>query len=145
MLKSFENQTNAPVSSAQRNVYRQLSLQNHQQAYRPRFLCFSSLLLSPVDQVCFSAKDSLGAQALHRAAVTGQDEAIQFLVSALGIDVDVRATSTHLTALHYAAKVGFCLMAASMSYLFLLYSADGQLYHLRFFGFISVEDYCLYS
>ncbi|XP_032114093.1 ankyrin repeat domain-containing protein 16 isoform X3 [Sapajus apella] len=57
-------------------------------------------------QACLSAEDSLGAQALHRAAVTGQDEAIRFLVSELGIDVDVRATSTHLTALHYAAKEG---------------------------------------
>uniref|UniRef100_A0A2I3G9A2 Ankyrin repeat domain-containing protein 16 n=1 Tax=Nomascus leucogenys TaxID=61853 RepID=A0A2I3G9A2_NOMLE len=55
---------------------------------------------------CLSAEDSLGAQALHRAAVTGQDEAIRFLVSELGVDVDVRATSTHLTALHYAAKEG---------------------------------------
>ncbi|XP_020039472.2 ankyrin repeat domain-containing protein 16 isoform X1 [Castor canadensis] len=63
-------------------------------------------LLLEKHKVCFSAKDSLGAQALHRAAVTGQDEAIQFLVSDLGIDVDVRATSTHLTALHYAAKEG---------------------------------------
>ncbi|XP_024899235.1 ankyrin repeat domain-containing protein 16 isoform X2 [Pteropus alecto] len=57
-------------------------------------------------EACVSAEDSLGAQAVHRAAVTGQDEAIQFLVSDLGIDVDVRATSTHLTALHYAAKEG---------------------------------------
>lgn len=55
---------------------------------------------------CLSAEDSLGAQALHRAAVTGQNKAIRFLVSELGIDVDVRATSTHLTALHYAAKEG---------------------------------------
>ncbi|KAM7155655.1 ankyrin repeat domain-containing protein 16 isoform 1-T1 [Molossus nigricans] len=57
-------------------------------------------------EACISAEDSLGAQALHRAAVTGQNEAIRFLVSELGIDVDVRATSTHLTALHYAAKEG---------------------------------------
>nr|KAF6430686.1 ankyrin repeat domain 16 [Rousettus aegyptiacus] len=61
-------------------------------------------LLLEKHKACVSAEDSLGAQAIHRAAVTGQDEAIQFLVSDLGIDVDVRATSTHLTALHYAAK-----------------------------------------
>ncbi|ELK16894.1 ankyrin repeat domain-containing protein 16 isoform X1 [Pteropus alecto] len=63
-------------------------------------------LLLEKHKACVSAEDSLGAQAVHRAAVTGQDEAIQFLVSDLGIDVDVRATSTHLTALHYAAKEG---------------------------------------
>ena len=54
-----------------------------------------------------SAKDSLGAQAIHRAAVTGQDEAILFLVSELGVNGDARAGSTHLTALHFAAKVCF--------------------------------------
>ncbi|XP_047611149.1 ankyrin repeat domain-containing protein 16-like isoform X2 [Phacochoerus africanus] len=53
-----------------------------------------------------SSEDSLGAQALHRAAVTGQDEAIRFLVSELGVDVDVRATSACSSALHYAAKEG---------------------------------------
>uniref|UniRef100_A0A8D0P0W3 Ankyrin repeat domain-containing protein 16 n=1 Tax=Sus scrofa TaxID=9823 RepID=A0A8D0P0W3_PIG len=53
-----------------------------------------------------SSEDSLGAQALHRAAVTGQDEAIRFLVSELGVDVDVRATSARSSALHYAAKEG---------------------------------------
>ncbi|XP_008591302.1 PREDICTED: ankyrin repeat domain-containing protein 16-like [Galeopterus variegatus] len=63
-------------------------------------------LLLEKHEACFSAEDSLGAQALHRAAVTGQDEAIRFLVSDLGIDVDVKATSSHLTALHYAAKEG---------------------------------------
>ncbi|XP_069314817.1 ankyrin repeat domain-containing protein 16 isoform X2 [Eulemur rufifrons] len=63
-------------------------------------------LLLEKHKVCLSAEDRLGAQALHRAAVTGQDEAIRFLVSELGVEVDVRATSTHLTALHYAAKEG---------------------------------------
>ncbi|XP_023422337.1 ankyrin repeat domain-containing protein 16 isoform X3 [Cavia porcellus] len=61
-------------------------------------------LLLKTHKACFSAEDSLGAQALHRAAITGQDEAIRFLVSDLGINVDVRAATTHLTALHYAAK-----------------------------------------
>lgn len=65
----------------------------------------ASLLLE-THQSCVSAEDSLGAQAIHRAAITGQNEAIQFLVSELGVDVNVRATATHLTALHYAAKEG---------------------------------------
>lgn len=60
---------------------------------------------APIYQASASAQDSLGAQAIHRAALTGQNEAIRFLVSELGTDVDVRATSGHLTALHYAAKV----------------------------------------
>lgn len=63
-------------------------------------------LLLEKHEACSSAADSLGAQALHRAAVTGQGKALRFLVSDLGIDVDVRATSTGLTALHYAAKEG---------------------------------------
>ncbi|XP_039096321.1 ankyrin repeat domain-containing protein 16 [Hyaena hyaena] len=63
-------------------------------------------LLLEKHQASASAQDSLGAQAIHRAALTGQNEAIRFLVSELGMDVDVRATSGHLTALHYAAKEG---------------------------------------
>ncbi|XP_051007398.1 ankyrin repeat domain-containing protein 16 isoform X2 [Acomys russatus] len=61
-------------------------------------------LLLEKHKACSSAADTLGAQALHQAAVTGQDEAIRFLVCDLGVDVDVRAESTQLTALHYAAK-----------------------------------------
>ncbi|KFV67192.1 Ankyrin repeat domain-containing protein 16, partial [Dryobates pubescens] len=53
-----------------------------------------------------SAVDALGAQALHRAAVTAQDEAIHFLVRELGVKVNERATTLQLTALHYAAKEG---------------------------------------
>lgn len=63
-------------------------------------------LLLEKHKACVSAEDSLGAQAVHKAAVTGQSEAVRFLVSELGVDVDVRTTSTHLTALHYAAKEG---------------------------------------
>lgn len=63
-------------------------------------------LLLEKHQAYVGAEDFQGAQAIHRAAVTGQNEAIRFLVSELGIDVDVKATSTHLTALHYAAKEG---------------------------------------
>ncbi|XP_048410127.1 ankyrin repeat domain-containing protein 16 [Stegostoma tigrinum] len=54
----------------------------------------------------FSATDALGAQSLHRASVTAQDEAICFLVTELGMNVNERATGLKLTALHYAAKEG---------------------------------------
>ncbi|NWW40366.1 ANR16 protein, partial [Panurus biarmicus] len=60
----------------------------------------------PEFQACPTAVDALGAQALHRAAVTAQDGSIQFLVSELGVDVNSRATSLQLPALHYAAKEG---------------------------------------
>ncbi|NXC19388.1 ANR16 protein, partial [Corythaeola cristata] len=63
-------------------------------------------LLLEKHQACPTAVDALGAQPLHRAAVTAQDEAIQFLVSELGVDVNERATTLRLTALHYAAKEG---------------------------------------
>ncbi|XP_048158597.1 ankyrin repeat domain-containing protein 16 isoform X4 [Corvus hawaiiensis] len=61
-------------------------------------------LLLEKHQACPTAVDALGAQALHRAAVTAQDGSIQFLVSELGVDVNGRATSLQLPALHYAAK-----------------------------------------
>ncbi|XP_032913522.1 ankyrin repeat domain-containing protein 16 isoform X4 [Catharus ustulatus] len=61
-------------------------------------------LLLEKHQACPTAVDALGAQALHRAAVTAQDGSIQFLVSQLGVDVNGRATSLQLPALHYAAK-----------------------------------------
>ena len=67
----------------------------------------------PPFQACPSAVDALGAQPLHRAAVTAQNEAIQFLVSELGVDVNERVTALQLTALHYAAKVCFCSQASS--------------------------------
>ncbi|KAM4901060.1 ankyrin repeat domain-containing protein 16 [Sylvia borin] len=63
-------------------------------------------LLLDKHQACPTAVDALGAQALHRAAVTAQDGSIQFLVSELGVDVNGTATSLQLPALHYAAKEG---------------------------------------
>ncbi|NXD28524.1 ANR16 protein, partial [Spelaeornis formosus] len=63
-------------------------------------------LLLDKHQACPTAVDALGAQALHRAAMTAQDGSIQFLVSELGVDVNGRATSLQLPALHYAAKEG---------------------------------------
>ncbi|KAL0962850.1 hypothetical protein UPYG_G00346300 [Umbra pygmaea] len=53
-----------------------------------------------------NATDVLGSQAVHHAAVTAQDEAIEFLVTDLGVDVNQAATHMELTALHYAAKEG---------------------------------------
>ncbi|XP_008943112.1 PREDICTED: ankyrin repeat domain-containing protein 16, partial [Merops nubicus] len=61
-------------------------------------------LLLEKHQACARALDALGAQALHRAALTAQDGAIRFLVSELGVDVNGRATALQLPALHYAAK-----------------------------------------
>lgn len=58
-------------------------------------------------QACASEVDVLGAQPLHQAAVTAQEEALTFLVRDLGIDVNARATKLELTALHYAAKVNW--------------------------------------
>ncbi|XP_019399342.1 PREDICTED: ankyrin repeat domain-containing protein 16 isoform X1 [Crocodylus porosus] len=63
-------------------------------------------LLLEKHKACHMAGDALGAQPLHLAAVTAQDEAIWFLVSELGVGVNERATSLRLTALHYAAKEG---------------------------------------
>uniref|UniRef100_UPI00398F4AE0 ankyrin repeat domain-containing protein 16 isoform X1 n=1 Tax=Pristiophorus japonicus TaxID=55135 RepID=UPI00398F4AE0 len=63
-------------------------------------------LLLERHRVSFSATDALGAQSLHRAAVTAQDEAVHFLVTELGVNVNESATDLKLTALHYAAKEG---------------------------------------
>uniref|UniRef100_A0A8D0G805 Ankyrin repeat domain-containing protein 16 n=1 Tax=Sphenodon punctatus TaxID=8508 RepID=A0A8D0G805_SPHPU len=63
-------------------------------------------LLLEKHKACYKAADVLGAQPLHQAAVAAQDEAIRFLVSDLSVDVNERATSIQLTALHYAAKEG---------------------------------------
>lgn len=70
-----------------------------------RSLLLTCGLLSPAHQACWAARDALGAQAIHRAAVTGQDEALRFLVSELGADVDARAAPSLLAPLHFAAKV----------------------------------------
>lgn len=51
------------------------------------------------------AADILGAQPVHQVAVTGQEEALRFLVGDLKVEVNQRATGIQITALHYAAKV----------------------------------------
>uniref|UniRef100_A0A8D2IGS8 Ankyrin repeat domain-containing protein 16 n=1 Tax=Varanus komodoensis TaxID=61221 RepID=A0A8D2IGS8_VARKO len=68
-------------------------------------LAVARLLLDKHKASC-SARDALGAQPLHQAAVTAQDDALRFLVSDLGVNVNAAATSLQLTALHYAAKEG---------------------------------------
>ncbi|KAE8616678.1 hypothetical protein XENTR_v10008855 [Xenopus tropicalis] len=63
-------------------------------------------LLIEKKKVCCSALDRMGAQALHLAAITGQNESLQYLVSQLGVNVNEKGTSMQLSALHYAAKEG---------------------------------------
>ncbi|XP_039906283.1 ankyrin repeat domain-containing protein 16 isoform X3 [Simochromis diagramma] len=62
-------------------------------------------LLLDEHQASAAAADILGAQPVHQVAVTGQDEALRFLVKDLNVEVNQRATSIQLTALHYAAKL----------------------------------------
>nr|XP_019955403.1 PREDICTED: ankyrin repeat domain-containing protein 16 [Paralichthys olivaceus] len=63
-------------------------------------------LLLEHHQASPTAADKVGAQLVHQAAVTGQEEALRFLVQDLGVDINQRATDIQLTALHYAAKEG---------------------------------------
>ncbi|MEE6481688.1 hypothetical protein FKM82_012934 [Ascaphus truei] len=71
-------------------------------------------LLIDKKKVCYTTMDKMGAQALHLAAVTGQDGALQYLVSHLGVDVNERATGVRLSALHYAAKEGHVSTIATL-------------------------------
>lgn len=63
-------------------------------------------LLLEKHQASPTAADIIGAQPVHQVAVTGQEEALRFLVRDLSVDVNQRATNVQLTALHYAAKEG---------------------------------------
>ncbi|XP_022060945.1 ankyrin repeat domain-containing protein 16 [Acanthochromis polyacanthus] len=63
-------------------------------------------LLLEKHQASPTAADVLGAQPVHQVAVTGQEEALRFLVQELNVDVNQRVTGIQLTALHYAAKEG---------------------------------------
>ncbi|XP_063782862.1 ankyrin repeat domain-containing protein 16 isoform X2 [Pseudophryne corroboree] len=63
-------------------------------------------LLIETKKVCHTAMDKMGAQALHRAAVTGKYQSLQYLVSQLGVNVNETATPVLLSPLHYAAKEG---------------------------------------
>ncbi|XP_013875600.1 ankyrin repeat domain-containing protein 16 isoform X2 [Austrofundulus limnaeus] len=60
------------------------------------------------------AADRLGAQPVHQVAVTGQEEALRFLVQDQGVDVNQKATELQLTALHYAAKEGHTSMITTL-------------------------------
>lgn len=60
---------------------------------------FAALQASP------TAVDVLGTQPVHQVAVTGQEEALRYLVLDLRVDVNQRTADNRLTALHYAAKV----------------------------------------
>uniref|UniRef100_A0A8C2PSN4 Ankyrin repeat domain-containing protein 16 n=1 Tax=Cyprinus carpio TaxID=7962 RepID=A0A8C2PSN4_CYPCA len=73
-------------------------------AIRNGHIAIAKLLLEN-HQASPSAVDIIGAQSLHQASVTAQEEALSFLVHNLGIDINSRATKLELTALHYAAKV----------------------------------------
>uniref|UniRef100_A0A8C6V237 Ankyrin repeat domain-containing protein 16 n=1 Tax=Neogobius melanostomus TaxID=47308 RepID=A0A8C6V237_9GOBI len=57
-------------------------------------------------KACPTAVDRLGARPVHQVAVTGQNDALVFLVKELRVDVNERATDLQLTALLYAAKEG---------------------------------------
>ncbi|XP_026580854.1 ankyrin repeat domain-containing protein 16-like, partial [Pseudonaja textilis] len=70
--------------------------------YNPQIFAFCFLF--PNLQADYKIRDALGNQPLHRAAITGQDDGLRFLVSDLGVEVDEGATDLGLTALHYAAK-----------------------------------------
>ncbi|XP_007252465.3 ankyrin repeat domain-containing protein 16 [Astyanax mexicanus] len=74
-------------------------------AVRNGHLAVAKLLLEK-HQASPTAVDILGAQPLHQASVTAQEEALHFLVQDLNIDVNAGATKLELTALHYAAKEG---------------------------------------
>jgi len=49
--------------------------------------------------------DTMGRHALHLASEANSTAAIQFLVTDVGIDVNLQTLSAHDTALHFAAKV----------------------------------------
>ncbi|XP_056311074.1 ankyrin repeat domain-containing protein 16 [Danio aesculapii] len=74
-------------------------------AIRNGHIAVAKLLLED-HQASPSAVDILGAQPIHQASVTAQEEALSFLVHHLGMDINSRATKLELTALHYAAKEG---------------------------------------
>ncbi|XP_033832120.1 ankyrin repeat domain-containing protein 16 [Periophthalmus magnuspinnatus] len=74
-------------------------------ALRNGHLSVARLLLEK-HQACPTAVDRLGAQPLHQVAVTGENDALRFLVKELKVNVNESATSLQLMPLHYAAKEG---------------------------------------
>ncbi|XP_061662554.1 ankyrin repeat domain-containing protein 16 isoform X2 [Syngnathoides biaculeatus] len=63
-------------------------------------------LLLEKHQASPTAADILGVQPVHQVAITGQEEALRFLVRELHVDVNQGATGLQFTSLHYAAKEG---------------------------------------
>lgn len=61
-----------------------------------------------------TAADALGTQPVHQVAVTGQEEALRYLVLDLKVDVNQRTADKRLTALHYAAKEGHTSMIRAL-------------------------------
>lgn len=78
-------------------------LQRHQHGAHADLV--KHILLHP--QASPTAADALGAQPVHQVAVTGQEEALRYLVLDLKVDVNQRTPDKRLTALHYAAKVSW--------------------------------------
>uniref|UniRef100_A0A8C7RWX2 Ankyrin repeat domain-containing protein 16 n=1 Tax=Oncorhynchus mykiss TaxID=8022 RepID=A0A8C7RWX2_ONCMY len=75
---------------------------------------FVAKLLLEKHQASPTAADIPGAQSVHHVAVTAQEEALEFLVRDLGVDVNQTATDMQLTSLHYAAKAN-CVIARKLS------------------------------
>ncbi|KAM6984723.1 ankyrin repeat domain-containing protein 16 [Aplochiton taeniatus] len=74
-------------------------------AVRNGHILVAKLLLEK-HQASPTTADIVGAQPVHQVAVTAQEEALEFLVRDLGVDVNQTATDMQLTAMHYAAKEG---------------------------------------
>ncbi|XP_052316268.1 ankyrin repeat domain-containing protein 16-like [Oncorhynchus keta] len=74
-------------------------------AVRNGHISVAKLLLEK-HQASPTAADIPGTQSVHHVAVTAQEEALEFLVRDLGVDVNQTATDMQLTSLHYAAKEG---------------------------------------
>ncbi|TNN45673.1 Ankyrin repeat domain-containing protein 16 [Liparis tanakae] len=69
-------------------------------------------LLLEKHQASPTAADVLGAQALHQVAVTGQEEALRFLVRDLHVDVNQKATAEgHTSTIHTLLELGADLHA----------------------------------
>ncbi|KAK7896856.1 hypothetical protein WMY93_022181 [Mugilogobius chulae] len=84
---------------------RQLWCDSAHGALRNGHISVAKLLLEK-HKACSTAVDRLGAQPVHQVAVTGQNEALGFLVKELKVNVNKSATNLKLTPLHYAAKEG---------------------------------------
>ncbi|XP_031687569.1 ankyrin repeat domain-containing protein 16-like isoform X2 [Oncorhynchus kisutch] len=101
-------------------------------AVRNGHISVAKLLLEK-HQATPTAADIPGAQSVHHVAVTAQEEALEFLVRDLGVDVNQTATDMQLTSLHYAAKLFIWRVQDSMQ------MRSGQSYILQL-GLVGVVD-----